>query len=260
MTASPTSRVINSALIDDPTLHDDVSSPGDKERQMRLLLIEDNPRVGEVLEQSLAEEGFKVDLVTHGSDGEELAAAGEFDVIVLDRMLPDLDGVEVCRRLREKNVDTPVIMLTALGETREKIEGLEAGADDYLAKPFEFDELVARLHAIMRRSAADSGVVLRYEDVEMDLVSREVTRGDQSITLTRKEFALLEYFLRNADRVLTRTAIGQEVWDMNFDPFSNVIDVYVSMLRRKVDKPFEVALIHTVVGSGYRFGREADSA
>ena len=229
---------------------------GDEECNMRLLLIEDNPRVGEILEQSLVDEGFQVDLVTHGRDGEELAVAGSFDVIVLDRLLPDDDGVEVCRRLRGKNVDTPVIMLTALGETRQKVEGLEAGADDYLAKPFEFDELLARLHALMRRSSSDNGIILRYEDVEMDLVRRVVTRAGQAITLTRKEFALLEYFLRNAERVLTRNAIGQHVWDMNFDPFSNVIDVYVSMLRRKVDKPFDAPLIHTVVGSGYLFGTE----
>jgi DNA-binding response OmpR family regulator len=144
--------------------------------------------------------------------------------------------------------------LTALSGTDDKVLGLDSGADDYLTKPFDFEELVARLRALLRRATPAGATVLQFQDLHMDLAKQQVTRGDKPIELTRKEFSLLEYFMRNPDRVLTRAAIGEHVWDINFDPFSNVIDVYVSMLRKKVDKPFDVELIHTVIGSGYRFG------
>ncbi|HEX7009592.1 MAG TPA: response regulator transcription factor [Phycisphaeraceae bacterium] len=218
---------------------------------MRLLVIEDNPKMAVAIGKGLEEHGFSVDVSRQGYEAEELAAVESYDAIILDLMLPDRDGVQLCRNLRRRGVQTPVLMLTALSGTQDKINGLEAGADDYLTKPFDFDELVARIRALLRRARQWGDSVLRYADVEMDLARRQVTRAGRPVELTRKEFALLEYFLRNPERVLTRASIGEHVWDMNFDPFSNVIDVYVSMLRRKIDKPFERPLIHTVIGSGY---------
>jgi DNA-binding response OmpR family regulator len=218
---------------------------------MRLLVIEDNPKMAVAIGKGLEEHGFSVDVSRQGYEAEELAAVESYDAIILDLMLPDRDGVQLCRNLRRRGVQTPVLMLTALSGTQDKINGLEAGADDYLTKPFDFDELVARVRALLRRARQWGDAVLRYADVEMDLARRRVARAGRLVELTRKEFALLEYFLRNPERVLTRASIGEHVWDMNFDPFSNVIDVYVSMLRRKIDKPFERPLIHTVIGSGY---------
>lgn len=221
---------------------------------MRILIVEDNPKLAAALGKGLEEQGWAVLTAANAEQGQKLA--GEtLDLIILDVMLPDRDGVELCRSLRNQGVTTPILMLTALGETRDKVVGLDAGADDYVTKPFEFEELLARVRALLRRPAgAGESAILRYDDLEMDLVKREVKRAGQPIALKHKEFALLEYFLRNPDRVLTRTNIGEHVWDINFNPFSNVIDVHVSMLRRKIDKPFGRPLIHTVVGSGYRFG------
>lgn len=222
---------------------------------MRLLVIEDNPKMAKAISKGLEEHGFSVDVSRTGYEGEELAAVEAYDVIVLDLMLPDHDGLRLCQNLRRRGVQTPVLMLTALSGTQDKVTGFESGADDYLTKPFDFDELVARVRALLRRTTHASSSVLIYENVQMDLLKRTVTRDGQLIELTRKEFTLLEYLLRNPEKVLTRAAIGEHVWDMNFDPFSNVIDVYISMLRRKVDKPFDQPLIHTVIGSGYFFGK-----
>ncbi|MFP4144059.1 MAG: response regulator transcription factor [Phycisphaeraceae bacterium] len=221
---------------------------------MRLLVIEDNPKYAAALEKGLTSEGFTVEVASRGHDGEDLAAVESYDVIILDLMLPDHDGVRLCQNLRRRGVETPVLMVTSLTDTRDKVSGLEAGADDYVTKPFDFQELVARVRVLLRRSRGSGPAVLEYGDLTLDLTRHEVERAEQPIDLTHKEFTLLEYFMRNPDRVLTRTAIGEHVWDMNFDPFSNVIDVYVSMLRRKIDKPFDEPLIHTVIGSGYRFG------
>lgn len=221
---------------------------------MRVLVIEDNPKMLAAIARGLGENGFAVDTVASGRDGEEMAIAEPYDVVVLDVMLPDHSGVEICRNMRKRGCSTPVLLLTALSGTDDKVSGLDAGADDYLTKPFEFEELVARLRALLRRASPVESAVLHYEEVEMDLAKQKVTRCGKAIELTRKEFSLLEYFMRNPEKVLTRSAIGEHVWDINFDPFSNVIDVYVSMLRKKLDKPFEQALIHTVIGSGYRFG------
>lgn len=218
---------------------------------MRVLVVEDNPRMAGVIRKGLAECGYAVDLATTGHEGEDLAATQLYDVIILDVMLPDQDGLVVCNNLRRRSVKTPILVLTALSGTADKVKGLDVGADDYLTKPFEFDELLARLRAIMRRGQAGQAAWLRFGDLEMDLNERKVTRGGAKIKLTNKEFALLEYFMRNPDRVLTRTSIGQHVWDMNFDSDSNVIDVYVSMLRRKIDKGFDRKLIHTEIGAGY---------
>ena len=223
---------------------------------MRILVVEDNPKMALAVKQALQEQGYGVDIAETGSDGEQLAIIESYDIIVLDVMLPDRDGVEVCRRLRKRGLRTPVLMLTALSTTTDKVAGLDAGADDYLPKPFEFDELLARIRALLRRGEATESSVLRYEDIEMDLLRRKVQRGGKEVKLTQKEFALVEFLLRNPDRVLTRTTIGEKVWDMNFDPASNVIDVYISTLRRKMDRGFERELIHTVIGSGYMFSAQ----
>jgi DNA-binding response OmpR family regulator len=226
---------------------------GTKGETVRVLVIEDNPKIAATLRQGFTEQGYAVDVMHTGFQGEEAAALQPYDLIVLDVMLPDRDGVDVCKALRRRGVATPVLMLTALSATSDKVCGLNAGGDDYLTKPFEFDELLARSRALLRRGKAAESSVLRYRDVELDLTKRTVKRAEEQISLTAKEFALLEYFVRNAGRVLTRTSIGEHVWDMNFEPTSNVIDVYVSMLRRKSDKGFETPLIHTVIGTGYLF-------
>ena len=221
---------------------------------MRILVIEDNPKMAMAMEKGLREHGYAVDACHAGCDGEDLAASGVYDVILLDVMLPDRDGVEVCRNLRRRGVKSKILMLTALSATADKVGGLDAGADDYLAKPFEFEELLARIRALLRRGDASEARYLRCEDLELDLFTRVAKRGADSIPLSNKEFSLLEYLLRNPNRVLSRTQIGEKVWDMNFEPTSNVVDVYVSSLRRKLDRDRPTELIHTVKGVGYRFG------
>jgi DNA-binding response OmpR family regulator len=230
---------------------------------MRFLVIEDNERLADLVGQGLEEQGYTVDKTTSGREGEELAAKGVYDVVVLDLMLPDHDGVQLCRNLRRRGISTPVLMLTALSATDEKVAGLEAGADDYLTKPFDLDEFIARVRALLRRAQSTEGAKLSFGGIEMDLVARQVSRDGKRIELTAKEFALLEYFLRNPERVLTRTNIGERVWDLLFQDESNVIEVFVSRLRRKVDKGFDKPLIHTVVGTGYALSTErsvSDSA
>lgn len=228
-----------------------------EEPAVRVLVVEDNPKMLAAISKGLAEHGFVADTTVSGRDGEEMAVSETYDAIVLDVMLPDHSGIDICKNLRRRSCATPVLLLTALSGTDDKVQGLDAGADDYLTKPFEFEELVARLRALLRRSTSTESATLTYEDVHLDLARQVVTRSDKQIELTRKELSLLEYFMRHPDRVLTRSSIGEHVWDMNFDPFSNVIDVYVSMLRKKLDKPFDRDLIHTVIGSGYRFGSVA---
>ena len=221
---------------------------------MRVLIVEDNPKMSALIKQGLVEHGFCADEAHLGYEGEEMAATGTYDIIILDVMLPDRDGKDVCKNLRRRNINTPILMLTALAETNQTVEGLGAGADDYLGKPFEFEELVARIRALLRRGEATESTNLKYNGLEVDLRRRTASRDGKEINLSGKEFMLLEYFLRNPNRVLSRTQIAERVWDMNYEPTSNVIDVYVSSLRKKVDKPFNQDLIHTVVGTGYRFG------
>jgi two-component system copper resistance phosphate regulon response regulator CusR len=223
---------------------------------VRVLVVEDNPKMAQTIQKGLVEQGYAVDVAHTGHDGEFLAAGGQYDVIVLDLMLPDQDGLIVSRNLRRRRVHTPILMLTALAETSDKVAGLDAGADDYLTKPFQFEELLARIRALLRRGQAQESPTVTFADIEMNLLRREVRRAGKTIPLTAKEFALLEYVLRNPNRVLNRTAIGEHVWDMNFEPESNVIDVYMSALRRKIDKGFERQLIHTVIGSGYMLSLE----
>ncbi|MCB9844631.1 MAG: response regulator transcription factor [Phycisphaeraceae bacterium] len=221
---------------------------------MRVLIIEDNPKMAAAIRDGLRGNGYAPDVCHSGFEGEELAAATRYDAVILDLMLPDRDGVEVCRSLRRRGISSPVIMLTALSSTDDKVDGLDAGADDYITKPFEFEELLARLRALLRRGDASEGRTLRCDDLELDLYTRRVARGEQAWELSNKEFALLEYLMRNQNRVLTRAQIGEGVWDMNYEPTSNVIDVYISALRKKIDRGSERPLIHTIKNAGYRFG------
>ncbi len=221
---------------------------------MKILIIEDNPRMAASLAKGLREHGYAVDVCHTGFEGEEAAAGSAYDAIVLDLMLPDRDGVEVCRNLRRRCVNTPVVMLTALSSTEDKVAGLDAGADDYIAKPFEVEELLARLRALLRRGEATEGRFLKCDDLELDLYTRVAKRNESPVELSNKEFALLEYLMRNPNRVLSRAQIGEKVWDMNFEPVSNVIDVYISSLRKKLDREVHRPLIHTIKNAGYRFG------
>jgi DNA-binding response OmpR family regulator len=226
---------------------------------LRLLVVEDNPSVADALEQGLSECGFNVEVTASGHDGEARATSGDYDVLLVDLMLPDQDGLTLCRNLRRRGCATPLLVLSALHQTKDKVASLEAGADDYLTKPVDHEELVARLRALARRGFYTESSVLQFADLHMDLQRRSVTRAGRPISLTRKQFALLEYLMRHPERVLTRANIGEHVWDMNFDPYSNVIDVYVSMLRSKIDKPFKQKLIQTVIGSGYMLSNGSPS-
>lgn len=221
---------------------------------MRVLFIEDNPKMAAAVQRGLREHGFAADVAHTGADGEDLAATGVYDLVLLDVMLPDRDGTEVCRNLRRRGVAAKVLMLTALSALQDKVNGLDSGADDYLTKPFEFEELLARARALLRRGDASEARVLRCEDLELDLFTRVATRAGDSVELSNKEFALLEYFMRNTNRVLSRTLISEKIWDLHDEPTSNVVDVYVSALRRKLDRGRPVELIHTIKGAGYRFG------
>jgi two-component system copper resistance phosphate regulon response regulator CusR len=219
---------------------------------MRILLVEDEKKVASFIRKGLMEQSYVVDVAEDGLEGEKLACANEYDAVVLDVMLPRKSGFAVCRSIRMVNAQVPIIMLTALDSTDDKLQGLDAGADDYLAKPFEFRELLARLRAQFRkRHNHNAPALLEFVDLRVDLATRVVTRSGQSIVLTSKEFALLEYLLRNRKRVVARTELAEHVWDSCFDSESNVIDVYVSLLRRKIDRDFSHKLIHTVIGVGY---------
>lgn len=223
---------------------------------MRILVIEDEAKMSGFIRKGLEEAGYVVDVAQSAAAGLMLSANGEFDLVILDVMLPDGNGIDVARQLRNEEFKGFILMLTALGGTKDRVRGLDAGADDYLPKPFEFDELLARVRALLRRR--EGGVSsLQFEDLTMDLVRRKVTRAGQEISLTQKEFSLLEYFLRNANRPLTRTEIGENVWDVHFDTESNVIDVYVRHLRKKIDEPFSFKLIHTLTGYGYVLRKDA---
>jgi len=227
---------------------------------MKILVVEDEQRVAQFIQKGLKEEGHAVDCAYDGEEGGFLAEVNEYDLIILDLMLPKKNGLTVCSEIRERGVSTPVLLLTARDAVQDKVRGLDAGADDYLTKPFVFDELLARVRALLRRGSESKAPILKIIDLELDPMSRRVTRGGKPIRLTTKEYALLEYMMRNPDRVLSRTRIGEHVWDMNFDPESNVIDVYVSHLRNKVDKGFDVSLIHTLRGQGYMLTEDAPPA
>ncbi len=218
---------------------------------MRILIIEDDKKVAAFLKKGLEEEQYAVDVQYDGADGSFWAAEYPYDAILLDVMLPKKDGITVCKELRAKGIATPIIMLTAKDTVPDKIAGLDVGADDYLAKPFSFAELLARLRSVMRRSQEYKTPVLTLADLQLDPASRRVTRGGKEITLTGKEYALLEYLLRNKGRIVTETLIVEHVWDMNYEPGTNVLNVYLHHLRSKLDKGFEKKLLHTIRGAGY---------
>jgi DNA-binding response OmpR family regulator len=223
---------------------------------MRTLVIEDEKKTARFIKQGLEEAGYVVELAESASGGLTMAANSEFDLIILDVMLPDGNGMDVARQLRNEGFKGFILMLTALAATKDKVRGLDSGADDYLPKPFEFDELLARIRALLRRKEGGNST-LSYDDLQMDLIHRKVKRSGSEITLTQKEFSLLEFFLRNANRPLSRTEIGENVWDVHFDNESNVIDVYVRHLRKKIDEPYPSRLIHTLTGFGYVMKKDA---
>ena len=221
---------------------------------MRILVVEDQAKMANFLKKGLNEVGYAVDVAETGSAAESYMAQSDYDLVILDIGLPDQSGIDTARHIRRDGFIGPILMLTALSTTKDKVHGLDAGADDYLTKPYSFDELHARVRALLRRQGnAGSQVAstLQYSDLEIDLIHRKVKRSNQEINLTSKEFALLEYLMRNAERPLGRVSIAEHVWDIHFDSESNVIDVYINLLRKKVDAPFNKKLIHTVVGTGY---------
>ncbi|HYZ10360.1 MAG TPA: response regulator transcription factor [Actinomycetota bacterium] len=219
---------------------------------MRLLVVEDEVKLAGLLRRGLEEEGYAVDTAADGGEALWLASENPYDAVVLDVMLPDLDGFEICRRLRESGRWAPVLMLTARDSVPDRVAGLDAGADDYLTKPFSFAEMLARLRALVRRGASERPSTLRVGDLIVDPATRRVARGDVPIELTPKEFALLEYFARHPGEVLSRSRLIEHVWDFAYDGDSNVVDVYVRYLREKVDRPFGKESIETVRGAGYR--------
>ncbi|MBC6613034.1 response regulator transcription factor [Hymenobacter sp. BT507] len=226
---------------------------------MKILLVEDEPKVAAFLHKGLTEQTHTVDIASDGLLGLRLALVNGYDLVILDNLLPGLSGIEVCRRIRESLSSVPILMLTALGETDDKIRGLDAGADDYLVKPFAFQELLARIRALTRRhqeAPGTAGVVLRLADLTLDPVTKIVQRAGQAIQLTAREFALLEFLLRNKGRVVSRVDILEQVWETSFDTGSNVIDVYINFLRKKIDRDFTPKLIHTLVGMGYTMKEE----
>ena len=220
---------------------------------MRILVVEDQSKTSQFLKKGLSEVGYSVDVAESGSAGESFVASTDYDLVVLDVMLPDQSGIDTARHLRRDGYLGPILMLTALNTTKDKINGLDAGADDYLTKPFSFDELSARVRALLRRHSNKGSAhsVLKYADLEVDLVHRKVVRQGVEISLTSKEFSLLEYFMRNPERPLSRGSIAEHVWNIDFDSESNVIDVYINLLRKKIDSPFSKKLLQTVVGVGY---------
>ncbi|MBN2523905.1 MAG: response regulator transcription factor [Bacteroidales bacterium] len=223
---------------------------------MKILIIEDEPKVVAFLKKGLEENGYDVEFAFDGQIGERLATKEYFDLILLDIIIPHINGLELCKRIREINQQIPILILTALGTTDDKVTGFDAGADDYLVKPFEFKELLARIKALTKRT---SGIVqnsrmLKIGDLELDLDRKIAKRSDKTIELTAKEFSLLEYFMQNKGRVVTRSEISEKVWDISFDTGTNVVDVYVNILRKKIEKDFDKKLIHTRIGMGYIFG------
>ena len=219
---------------------------------MRILVIEDEKKIADFIKRGLKEEGYAVDVANDGENGLFLAKTNDYDLILLDLMLPKIDGITVCKTLRQEKVLYPIIMLTAKDAVKDKVTGLDAGADDYLTKPFAFEELLARIRAVLRKkSEQQQALKLEADDLSMDLKTHKVTRAGKEIELTSKEFALLEYMMRNAGKVVTRTMISEHVWDIDFDTFTNVIDVYINYLRNKVDSGAKKKLIQTVRGRGY---------
>lgn len=218
---------------------------------MKILVVEDEKKVAGFIKRGLEEEKFEVEVAYDGEDGFQKAAEGSYSLVILDVMLPKKDGLSIVKDLRSKKVLTPVLMLTAKDTVEDIVAGLNSGSDDYLAKPFAFAELLARVRALLRRSEQERGAEIRFADLRLDPVTHKVWRKDKEIDLTAKEYSLLEFFMRNPNQVLTRTTIAENVWDYIFDSFTNIIDVYVNYLRKKIDRDADKKLIHTVRGVGY---------
>jgi DNA-binding response OmpR family regulator len=219
---------------------------------MRVLLVEDNRRLSNSLKASLADDGYAVDVAYDGVEGQELAEMTPYDVIILDIMLPRRDGLDVCRELRNQRINIPILMLTARDAIEDRVKGLDSGADDYLVKPFAIDELHARLRALLRRDSSDKTGLLKVANLVLDPAAHTASRNGVPIELTAKEFALLEYLMRNPNRLITRQMVENHVWSYDYEGASNVVDVYIRRLRRKIDEHFDIKLIETVRGAGYR--------
>lgn len=220
---------------------------------MKILLVEDEPKVVEFIKKGLEEQGYEIDVAYDGQTGERLSSKGDYDLIILDIILPLINGYELCKRIRKKGIHIPVLMLTALGTIDDKISGFDAGTDDYLVKPFEFAELLARIRALTKRT---SGIIhtsstITVADLELDLDKKSAKRGKKNIELTAKEFSLLELLMNNKGKVLSRSEIAEKVWDITFDRGTNVVDVYINILRKKIDRDYENKLIQTKIGLGY---------
>lgn len=222
---------------------------------MKILVVEDEVNVAGFLKKGLEEQDYSVDLAYDGQIGEKLALRNEYDLLLLDVILPIINGYELCKRIREAKPQVPILMLTALGATDDKVSGFDSGADDYLVKPFEFAELLARIRALIKRSKGlvQTSTIIKVADLELNLDKKTAKRGNNDIELTAKEFALLEFLMKNKGRVVSRTDIAEKVWDITFDTGTNIVDVYINILRKKLDKDFEKKLIHTRIGLGYSF-------
>jgi DNA-binding response OmpR family regulator len=219
---------------------------------MRILVVDDDRRLCAIIKRGLLEEAYAVDLAYDGEEGEYLAEVNPYDLIILDIMLPNKDGIEVCHELRAKKINTPILMLTAKDTVEDRVTGLDTGADDYLVKPFAFNELLARVRALLRREAMSKSPELRVGDLTLNTLTRQVWRGQRPIELTAKEYVILEYFMRHPNVVVTRTMVEEHAWDYDFDSLSNLVDVYIRRLRRKIDNEGEDSLIQTLRGAGYR--------
>ncbi len=225
--------------------------------KMRILVVEDEHKIANSIKKGLEQESYAVDVAFEGQEGFDLAASEEYDLIILDLLLPNIDGITICTNLRQKNIHTPIIILTAKGQISDKVTGLNAGADDYLTKPFAFEELLARIRALTRRPKESRGSILSYEDLTLNTLTYQVKRGDKLIKVSSKEYALLEYLLRHINQVLTKEQIIAHVWNYDADVLPNTVEVYIGYLRNKIDRPFteKVLLIQTVRGFGYKIGR-----
>lgn len=225
---------------------------------MRILVVEDEHKIANALKKGLEQESYQVDVVYNGNDGLDMALAENYSIIILDLMLPGIDGITICKKLRSDNIHTPILMLTAKGETEDKVIGLNSGADDYLAKPFAFSELLARVRALGRRPQKTQSSIFKIADLKLDSTTFEVTRNSKPITLSRKEFSLLEYLIQHKERILTKDQIIQSIWNYDSDILPNTVEVYIGYLRKKIDKEFPKSkqLIHTIRGFGYKISEK----
>ena len=218
---------------------------------MRILLVEDDQKIASFIKRGLMEEHYTVDITFDGVEADYLAEVNNYDMLILDLMLPGKDGVSVCKDLRDKKINVPILMLTAKGSVKDRVLGLDTGADDYLTKPFAFEELLARVRALLRRNSINKTTTLRIDDLELDQLTHKVKRAGKEIELSNREYNLLEYLMLNANQIVTRTMLYEHIWDINYDTFTNIIDVYINYLRNKIDKGFSRKLIHSVRGVGY---------